>query len=59
MQKALSKLWRGSFPKTSTVTVVAVLADQYGCDGSIASALVIATYGLSLMTIPLIMLLTL
>ncbi|HII05800.1 MAG TPA: hypothetical protein HA349_00350 [Methanotrichaceae archaeon] len=39
-------------------TVAAVLADRYGCDGSIASALVIATYGLSLVTIPLIMLLT-
>lgn len=39
-------------------TVAAVLADRYGCDGSIASALVIATYGLSLLTIPLIMLLT-
>lgn len=39
-------------------TVAAVLADRYGCDGSIASALVIATYGLSLVTIPIIMLLT-
>jgi predicted permease len=39
-------------------TVAAVLADRYGCDGSIASALVIATYGLSLATIPLIMLFT-
>ncbi len=39
-------------------TVAAVVADRYGCDGSIASALVIATYGLSLLTIPLIMLLT-
>lgn len=39
-------------------TVAAVLADRYGCDGSIASALVIATYGLSLATIPLIMLIT-
>jgi predicted permease len=37
-------------------TVAAVLADRYGCDGSIASALVIATYGLSLITIPIIML---
>ncbi len=39
-------------------TVAAVLADRYGCDGSIASALVIATYGLSLVTIPIILLLT-
>jgi predicted permease len=38
-------------------TVAAVLADRYGCDGAIASALVVATYGLSLLTIPLIMLL--
>jgi predicted permease len=36
--------------------VAAVLADRYGCDGAIASALVIVTYGLSLLTIPLIML---
>jgi len=35
-------------------TMAAVLADRYGCDGGIASALVIATYGLSLLTIPLI-----
>lgn len=39
-------------------TVAAVLADRYGCDGATASALVVATYGLSLLTIPLIMLLT-
>jgi len=26
-------------------TMAAVLADRYGCDGGIASALVIATYG--------------
>ncbi len=38
-------------------TVAAVLADRYGCDGATASALVVATYGLSLLTIPLIMLL--
>ncbi len=38
-------------------TVAAVLADRYGCDGAIASALVVATYCLSLLTIPLIMLL--
>jgi len=38
-------------------TVAAVLADRYGCDGSLASALLVATYGLSLVTIPLIMLL--
>jgi len=38
-------------------TVAAVLADRYGCDGAIASVLVVATYGLSLLTIPLIMLL--
>jgi predicted permease len=37
-------------------TVAAVLADRYGCDGSIASALVIATYGMSLITLPVIML---
>lgn len=38
-------------------TVAAVLADRYGCDGATASALVVATYALSLLTIPLIMLL--
>ena len=35
-------------------TVAAVIAYRYGCDGSIASALVIATYVLSLFTIPII-----
>jgi len=39
-------------------TVAAVLADRYGCDGAIASALVIASFGLSLVTIPLIFLIT-
>lgn len=38
-------------------TVATVLADRYGCDGAIASTLVITTYGLSLVTIPLVMLL--
>ncbi len=38
-------------------TVAAVLADRYGCDGAIASALVVATFALGLLTIPLIMLL--
>jgi predicted permease len=37
-------------------TVAAVLADRYGCDGTIASALVIATCLLSIVTIPIIML---
>jgi len=34
--------------------VAAVIADRYGCDGPLASALVIATYLVSLVTIPLI-----
>ncbi|MBN1323011.1 MAG: AEC family transporter [Methanotrichaceae archaeon] len=38
-------------------TVAAVLADRYGCDGGLASALLIATFAVSLITIPLIMLL--
>ncbi len=38
-------------------TIAAVLADRFGCDGALASALVIATYALCMMTIPLIMLL--
>ncbi len=38
-------------------TVAAVLAGRYGCDGTTASALVVATYGLCLLTIPLLMLL--
>jgi predicted permease len=32
--------------------IAAVLADRYGCDGPLAAALVIATYLLSLVTIP-------
>lgn len=38
-------------------SVAAVLAGRYGCDGATASALVVATYGLSLITMPLVMLL--
>ncbi|HEX3000861.1 MAG TPA: AEC family transporter [Methanoregula sp.] len=34
--------------------IAAVIADRYGCDGPLASALVIATYLVSLVTIPLI-----
>jgi predicted permease len=34
--------------------VAAVIADRYGCDGPLASALVIATYLVSLLTIPFI-----
>ncbi len=34
--------------------VAAVIADRYGCDGPLASALVIATYLVSLLTIPLV-----
>lgn len=34
--------------------VAAVIADRYGCDGPLASALVIATYLVSLATIPLV-----
>jgi hypothetical protein len=37
--------------------VAAVLSDRYGCDGELASVLVIATYLFSLVTLPLIMLL--
>lgn len=37
--------------------VAAVLSDRYGCDGELASVLVIATYLFSLVTMPLIMLL--
>ncbi len=37
--------------------IAAVLADRFGCDGALASALVIATYALCIITIPLIMLL--
>jgi len=39
-------------------TVAVVIAYRYGCDGSIASVLVIATYGLSLFTIPIFAMLT-
>ncbi len=38
-------------------SVAAVLAGRYGCDGATASALVVATYGLSLLTMPMLMLL--
>jgi predicted permease len=34
--------------------VAAVIADRYGCDGPLASALVVATYLVSLLTIPLV-----
>lgn len=37
-------------------TIAAVMAGRYGCDGATASALVVATYGLCLLTIPLLML---
>jgi predicted permease len=36
-------------------TVAAVMADRYGCDGSLASNLVIATFLFSAITIPLIL----
>lgn len=36
-------------------TVAAVLADRYGCDGSLASNLVIATYIFSIITIPVVL----
>ncbi len=39
--------------------IAAVVAARYGCDGAVASNLVIATYFLSLVTIPLIFLLNL
>lgn len=35
-------------------TVAAVLADRYGCDGSLASNLVVATYLFSMITIPVV-----
>ncbi len=35
--------------------IAAVLADRYGCDGPLAAALVIATYLISLVTIPLLL----
>ncbi len=34
--------------------VASVIADRYGCDGPLASALVVATYLVSLLTIPVI-----
>lgn len=37
-------------------TIAAVLAARYGCDGAVASSLVIATYLFSLLTLPLIFL---
>ncbi len=36
--------------------IAAVVAGRYGCDGALASALVIATYIVSLLTIPLVIL---
>ena len=36
--------------------IAAVLADLYGCDGPLAAALVIATYLISIVTIPLLIL---
>jgi predicted permease len=35
--------------------IAAVLADRYGCDGPLAASLVIATYLISLVTIPLLL----
>lgn len=37
--------------------IAAVIADRYGCDGPLASTLVVATYVISLVTIPLMTLL--
>ena len=37
--------------------IAAVLADRYGCDGNVASVMVIATYLISLATIPVIIML--
>jgi predicted permease len=34
--------------------IAAVVAGRYGCDGALASALVIATYIVSLATIPIV-----
>lgn len=39
----------------SSGTVAAVLTDRYGCDGSLASNLVIATYFFSIITIPVVL----
>jgi predicted permease len=39
--------------------IAAVVAGRYGCDGALASALVIATYLVSLVTIPLMIFLLL
>jgi predicted permease len=36
--------------------IAAVLASRYGCDGPLAAALVVATYLISLVTIPCAML---
>lgn len=36
--------------------IAAVLADRYGCDGPLAAALVVATYLISILTIPLLFL---
>jgi predicted permease len=33
--------------------IAAVIADRYGCDGKLAAAIVIGTYLLSLVTLPL------
>ena len=35
--------------------VAAVLADRYGCDGRLAAVLVVCTYLISLVTIPLLL----
>jgi len=40
-------------------TVSAVIAARFGCDGAVASTLVVATYILSLVTLPLMFFLTL
>jgi predicted permease len=34
--------------------IAAVVADRYGCDGKLASAMVVATYLISLLTIPIV-----
>ena len=39
-------------------TIAAVIAARYGCDGTVAANLVLATYALSLLTLPLIFLAT-
>jgi len=38
--------------------IAAVVANRYGCDGPLEAGLVIATYIISLITIPLLVLIT-